>query len=64
MRAAVLGEGYRRGGGVLELQPARAEPHDRHVAVPADRRARGLTDRAEPVGDRDPGGDLESFARA
>ena len=60
----VLGEGHRRGGGLLELQPARAEPDDRHVAVAADRRAGGLADRAEAVGDGDAGGDLEALARA
>ena len=60
----VLGEGHRRGGRLLELEPARAEPDDRHVAVAADRRAGGLADRAEAVGDRHAGGDLEALARA
>ena len=56
--------GHRRRGGVLELQPPRAEPDDGHVAVAADGRARGLADRPEPVGDRDARGDLEALARA
>ena len=49
---------------LLELQPARPEPDDRHVPVAADRRARGLADRAEPVRDRDARGDLEALAGA
>ena len=60
----VLGERNRRGGGLLELQPARPQPDDRHVAVAADRRARGLADRAEAVRDRHAGGHLEALAGA
>ena len=60
----VLGEGHRRGRRLLELEPARAQPDDRHVAVAADRRARGLADRAEAVRDGDAGGHLETLAGA
>src|SRR5215207_7861900 len=60
----VLGEGHRRGGGLLQLQPARAEPDDCHVAVAANRWAGGLADRAQAVGDRHPGRDLEALAGA
>ena len=56
--------GHRRGGRLLELEPARAQPDDRHVAVAADRRARRLADRAEAVGDGDARRDLEALAGA
>jgi hypothetical protein len=60
----VLREGDGRCRGVLELQPSRAEPDDRHVAVAPDRGARRLANRAQAVGDRDPRGNLETLAGA